>query len=164
MKTLFSKHPFYALFIIGILISFTTISCSEKEPWEEEVELLTEAMKGHTDFEAAQAAGYAVDATGYRTGMGHHFLNFDHLDKTFEITKPEVMLFLPDDNGEMQFVAVEYGIVIDDLNNPPLPPVGFTGSEDVWEISEEFSLWTLHVWIEMDNEAGVFAPRNPKIP
>jgi len=161
MKVTISKFKLLPYLLFPL---FLITSCADKEPWEEEVEMLIEAMEGHTDFETAQQLGYAVDATGYRMGMGHHFLNFDHLDKTFEITKPEVMLFLPDENGDMQFVAVEYGVVIDDLNNPPPAPEGFSGSDDVWEISEEFSLWTLHVWIEMENERGIFAPMNPKIP
>ncbi len=162
MKNIYSKTKF--LFLFACAFSFIITSCSKQEPWEEEVEMLAAAMKGHTDFETAKAMGYAVDATGYRMGMGHHYINVDLLDKTFEIEKPEVMLFAPDENGEMKFVAVEYGIVVDDLNNPPPAPEGFTGSEDVWDLNEEFSLWTLHVWVELDNERGIFAPMNPKIP
>ena len=151
--------PFVSLFLI-------TSSCSKEElkPWEKQIETLRESMKDHTDFETATAMGYVIDATGYRAGMGHHFLNPELVDDKFELYKPEVMLFAPDKNGKMQFVAVEYGIAIEDLENPPQAPEGFTGNVDEWEISEEFSLWTLHVWIGMDNERGIFSPRNPSLP
>ena len=64
----------------------------------------------------------------------------------------------------MKLVAVEYAVPITDLNNPPPVPEGFTGSDDVWEINTEFKLWTLHVWVGLDNPHGIFASHNPKLP
>jgi hypothetical protein len=61
-------------------------------------------------------------------------------------------------------VAVEFISPIPDLNNPPPPPEGFTGSRDAWAINQEYSLWTLHVWVWKENPDGIFAPFNPKVP
>ncbi len=154
------------LVILMIFLSGIFVSCDEdnQETWEIEVEELKTAIAPYKEFDAAVAGGYDVDGTGYRTGMGHHYLKASLVDNAFEHEKPEVLLFVPDDNGEMEFVAVEYLVPIADLNNPQPAPDGFTGGEDVWEINTEFSMWTLHVWIEMENPEGLFSPMNPLIP
>lgn len=134
------------------------------EPWEPEVAQLKTAIEPFKDFGAAQAAGYDIQATEYRTQMGYHFLNAGILDGTFEVDKPEVLIFINGPSGTMQLVAVEYGIPIADLNNPPPPPEGFSGSADIWKIDAEFSLWTLHAWVVMENPEGIFSPMNPMLP
>jgi len=53
---------------------------------------------------------------------------------------------------------------MDDFDNPPPAPDGFTGTNDTWELNEEFQLWTLHVWIELENPNGIFTARNPVLP
>ena len=172
MKTIELTAKLRGLLRIGygsLMILIVMASCSDDdtdtmEPWEVEVAQLKQAMADYKDFEMAEAAGYDVDATGYRTQMGHHFLNAALLDASFELTKPEVLLYAPDENGVMQFVAVEYGIPISDMDNPPPAPEGFTGDQDVWEINTEFSMWTLHVWIELENPNGIFVARNPVLP
>lgn len=172
MKTLSRKKKktwFLVRMTIPLFMVFATflISCDkdeEMQPWEIEVQQLIAAVERFKNIEVARAEGYDVDVTGYRTGMGHHFLKATLLDGTFEVTKPEVLLYAPDENGKMQFVAVEYATPIEDLDNPPPAPEGFTGPEDVWEINTEFSLWTLHAWVVMDNPDGFFAPMNPKLP
>ena len=153
----------------GSTMILIAASCSnddsvEMEPWQLEVAELKQAMSDYGDFEAAKAAGYDLDATGYRTQMGHHFLNATLLDDRFELMKPEVLLYAPDDSGTMQFVAVEYGMPIPDMDNPPPAPEAFTGSQDQWEINTEFNMWTLHVWIELENPNGIFSARNPVLP
>lgn len=159
-------YPFLVLLCFSFFFSFT--SCSDdddaKTPLEEELDLIRTASEAFDTFEEAQSMGYLSDVTGYRTGMGHHFLNTDLVDNTIEIDKPEVVLYAPDENGVMQFMAVEYAVPIEDINNPPPAPEGFTGDGDVWAINTEFNLWTLHCWMEIENENGIFAPTNPKLP
>ncbi|MDJ0645476.1 MAG: hypothetical protein QNJ57_05760 [Flavobacteriaceae bacterium] len=155
--------------LLLLLVAISIVGCSDddelpKTQLELEIEQLQTAMTEYKDFDTAKANGYDVDVTGYRTQMGHHFLNATLLDNTFELEKPEVLLYSPDENGGLRFVAAEYGIPITDMNNPPPPPEGFTGSADVWEINTEFNLWTLHVWIELENPDGIFKPRNPILP
>jgi hypothetical protein len=86
--------------------------------------------------------------------MGFHYLNASLLDDKFEVEKPELLLYIPGENNKLKFVAVEYAVPIEDLDNPPSVPEGFT----------EFKLWTLHVWVKLDNPHGIFAPHNPSIP
>ena len=95
--------------------------------------------------------------------MGFHYLNVRLLDDKFEVEKPELLLYAPDENNKLKFVAVEYAVPIEDLNNPPPVPEGFKGDADVWEINTEFKLWTLHVWVKLENPNGIFAPHNPAL-
>lgn len=152
-----------------VLISMVMQSCSNDDsdtqpPWQAEISQLKAAVEPLKDFEAAKAAGYEIQATEYRTGMGYHFLNAGLLDKKFEPTKPEVLMFINDPAGNMKLVGVEYGIPIEDLNNPGPPPEGFAGKDDVWKIDTEFSLWTLHAWVVMENPEGIFTSMNPMLP
>lgn len=154
--------------LVLFLLLATSFGCTNDEgpgaPWESEVASLRRAVVPLKDFEAAKNAGYDIKATEYRTQMGFHFLNAGLLDGLFEVEKPEVLIFIEDTSGGMELVAVEYGIPIEDLENPAPPPEGFSGNDDVWKIDTEFSLWTLHAWVVMENPEGIFAPRNPELP
>lgn len=147
----------------GILVT----SCKkDKTPSVQETELsrVRAAIAPFAEKRNAIAAGYNVDVTGYRTHMGHHFLNGNLVDDKFEIDKPEVMLYAPYGSDTAKLVAVEYVTPIADLSSPPPVPEGFTGKDDVWEINTEFHLWTLHVWVGLDNTEGIFASHNHKLP
>jgi hypothetical protein len=152
--------------MLGFVLLFGSCSNDDVavEPWEEEIAQLKASVEPLKDFEAAKAAGWEIQATEYRMGMGYHFLNAGLLDEKFEPAKPEVLLFINDPTGNMELVAVEYGIPIADLDNPGPPPEGFAGSGDIWKIDTEFSLWTLHAWVVMENPEGIFAPMNPLLP
>lgn len=150
-----------------MVLSIVLISCSDDDsppPWQSEIDQLRAAVTPLMDFEKAKAAGYDIQATEYRTGMGYHFLNAGLLDDKFEPTKPEVLMFINDPMGNMELVGVEYGIPIEDLDNPGPPPEGFPGDDDVWKIDTEFSLWTIHAWVVMENPEGIFVPMNPRLP
>ncbi len=125
---------------------------------------LKQLTRRFENFRVAQAQGYDTQVTEYRPQMGFHYANVSYIDDTFDLEHPELLLYVPDENGVMQFVAVEYVTPITDLNSPPPPPEGFTGSSDVWTINTEFSLWTLHVWIKLENPNGIFTARNPALP
>ena len=157
-----------SVLFLGMFAMLLNTACNNDEqsmlPWEPEVALLATAIEPFKDFSTAQNAGYDIQATEYRTQMGFHYLNAGLLDGNFEIEKPEVLIFIENASGQMELVAVEYGIPIEDLDNPAPAPEGFTGSDDVWKIDTEFSLWTLHAWVVMENPEGIFAPMNPMLP
>lgn len=135
-----------------------------------ELDRVRAATDAYHDFAAAAPAGYTVEVVNPRTEvsyypkMGVHYLNPDLLDENFDIEHPELLVYLPQDDGGMELVAVEYATPIADLNAPPPAPTGFTGSTDAWAVNEDFSLWTLHAWVWKSNEAGVFASENPAVP
>ena len=155
------------LVIASIAILFMGCSDDDNNPpaleaWEIEVNQLRVDTSQYMDFNVAVNDGL-IDVSGYVPNMGHHYLNPALSDGTFEIDKPEIVLYVPDENGIMQMVAVEYSIVPDDPNNPGSPPEGFTGDEDEWHFNEMIGQWQLHVWTVLDNPDGIFAAHNPVI-
>jgi hypothetical protein len=156
-------------FFVSLLAIALLSNCSSDDDntvalkqWEIEVEQVKTATVNYTDITVATNEG-RIDVSGYIPNMGHHYLNPALADGTFELTKPEFILYAQDDNGIMQMVAIEYGIVPEDPENPGNPPEGFKGSEDVWHYNEEISMWTLHVWTILENPDGIFSSMNPEI-
>ena len=160
-------------FALAALLALGLAGCDNSEteptPLDREFDRLRDATAAFQDFDAAVAAGYAVEVvdsetgSSYFPGMGVHYLHPDLLDDQFEVERPEILLFVEDDQGRMEFVAVEYATPITDLENPPSAPSGFTGASDEWVVNTTFSLWTLHAWIGMENPNGVFASHNPRL-
>ena len=90
--------------------------------------------------------------------MGHHFMNTSLVDNTFDIRKPEILVYNGLDTGNPELVAVEYALPL----NGPLPE-GFTGSNDVWNGTSGFPLWLVHAWVWKYNPDGVFNWTNPSV-
>lgn len=157
---------------VSILIGFVfaVVSCSKDdddnsarlEAWELEVNEVRIATSQYADYNVAVTNGL-IDVSGYVPNMGHHYLNPALSDGLFEMDKPEIILYVPDANGIMQMVAVEYSIIPSDPDNPGNPPEGFSGDEDVWHFNEMLGQWQLHVWTVLDNPEGIFAAHNSAI-
>ena len=90
--------------------------------------------------------------------MGHHFMNTKLVDGTFDIRKPEILVYNGLDSGNPELVAVEYAIPLTD----PLPE-GFTGSADVWKGDSGFPFWLVHAWVWKFNPDGPFNWTNPLV-
>lgn len=134
------------------------------ETWQDQITWLTQKTKRFHNFQVAIAQGWKVDATGYMTQMGHHYINMDYADGNFDLENPEMLMYVPDGNGGMQFVGVEYLIFVADPSFPGTPPEGFIGNEDEWSFNSDAGAWTLHAWVGLENDAGVFYPLNSKLP
>lgn len=164
MKNL--KQPLQQLFYLLPLI-LVVVSCDKDdddtaETWQLEIDQLKAATAKYVDINVATDEGF-FDASGFVPNMGHHYILPPRIDDTFVLEEPEIILYAPDANGNMEFVAVEYAVPIKDLDNPGSPPEGFTGDEDEWEINPNLSQWQLHVWIVKENPDGIFAPHNPSV-
>jgi len=161
------KSLAYLKGIVFLLLTILAFSCKPEveEPltaWEMEIAQAKSATARYLDFQVSESEGL-IDVSGYVPNMGHHYLNPALVDGTFELEKPEIILYVPDDQGDMQMVAIEYAIVPADPENPGDPPAGFTGDQDAWHFNEMVGQWQLHVWTILDNPDGVFAPTNPEI-
>lgn len=159
----------YVKGVVLVFCAFLTLSCDEeeasvdlRETWELEVEQVATATAHYVDFQMALKDSL-IDVSGYVPNMGHHYLNPSLVDGTFELEKPEIILYVPDGNGGMKMVAVEYAVVPADPSNPGSPPEGFTGDLDKWHFNENIGEWQLHVWTILENPDGVFAMFNPEI-
>jgi hypothetical protein len=120
------------------------------------------ATAKYNDLSKALADGY-VDINVFIPQMGFHFLRPAFLDADFQHNKPELLVYAADPyKNRLQLVAVEYAVPLN--LSPDGPPEGFSGSSDMWHMNEEFGLWTLHVWLWLDNPDGMFAEFNPRLP
>ncbi len=137
----------------------------EFETVDEQLYRLTQKMRRFHNFQVAVAQGWGFDASGYVGQMGHHYVNGSLMDDTFELLKPEALIYIPDGNDGWEFVGVEYLIVGPGPEDPA--PDGFIGEEDVWFFNPNVGpqgAWTLHAWVIKENPNGVFAAFNPNIP
>jgi hypothetical protein len=116
------------------------------------------ATARYQDVRKAVADGY-LDINVVRPNMGRHFLKQSLVDGTFEVERPEVLVYSPKPNGHLQLVAVEYAAPLSRTT-----PEGFRGSADVWTPDPQFPLWTLHAWVWKGNPDGVFHMTNARVP
>jgi len=101
--------------------------------------------------------GY-VDINVVAENMGFHYMRTSIVDASFEINRPEILVYNNDHDGNPKLVAVEYAIPLD------LPrPEGFTGNLDNWNGNSGFPFWLLHAWVWEYNPEGVFNPTNPNV-
>lgn len=181
-KNVFNQRvPYLSLCLFLLLLM--TISCSNDEVMSAEMEtikstdnlrkaptdlegqlaLLKQKMQRFHNFQVAVAQGYE-QVSPYVPQMGYHFAKFEYVDGEFKLLEPEILVYHPDQDGNMVFGAVEYLIPVTDYDNPPPAPEGFIGDLDHWHLNPDAGGWTLHAWVGMENEAGVFVPFNSKVP
>lgn len=116
------------------------------------------ATARYNNLANAIADGY-VDINVIVPHMGYHYMKSDYVNGTFEIDKPEILVYSRNQtNGQMKLVAVEYAVP----NTFP-EPAGFTGDYDVWDNNSTFGLWLLHAWVWEYNPDGVFTDLNPNV-
>jgi hypothetical protein len=180
-----NKFVQWASPVFALIFLLTALSCSKAEvedgvietydfkiekaeTVEDQLELLTKAMRRFHNFEVAEAQGY-VPVSPLVPGMGVHYAKPEYVDMQFELLKPEILVYHPDENGVMQFVAAEYLYVIPEcfeLTEYPEAPEGFIGDQDMWSVNCYAGPggWTLHAWVGLENADGIFAPFNPALP
>lgn len=137
------------------------------ETVEDQLRSVKKSVMRFHSFEQARQAGYAEDLpfnpSPYVPHMGFHYTNVGLMDGTFEMHKPEILLYVPNAQGKLKFVAIEYAVPV---ALSPTPPEGFIGGDDEWHFNPNVAggAWTLHAWIIEDNPDGVFADFNPNVP
>lgn len=90
-----------------------------------EVELARETALTYPTAADATAGGW-TRVTGYVPGIAAHYMNFGYVDGTFEVDKPEMLLY--DGGGpEARVVGLSYYVLFD---SEAEPTQGFTGEND----------------------------------
>lgn len=91
--------------------------------------------------------------------MGYHFANISRvMDPAVVLEEPEVLLYMPGDDGGMRLVAFEY-VVPSVLASEAPELFGQTFHYDPPPLDH----YSLHVWAWRNNPSGIFAPFNPKL-
>ena len=127
------------------------------------------ATAAYHDVNAALADGFvpATPCVSNPAGpgeMGVHYVDMSRLATGFELTRPEVLIYEPQDNGRMRLVGVEY-VALDADQDPttderPTFPGGVrfhaphAGPGPV--------VYTLHAYLWKNNPAGIFTDYNPR--
>lgn len=116
------------------------------------------------DVTKAAAAGYDTPVTGCMSnpgmgGMGFHYADLGRFDAIVDPMRPEILVYAPKPNGELQLVAVEYAVPLGDWTSPE-PPSAFGQS---FHVNAAFGLWVLHAWVWQPNPSGIFTDWNPRI-
>ncbi|MDQ3798322.1 MAG: hypothetical protein M3384_02630 [Acidobacteriota bacterium] len=90
--------------------------------------------------------------------MGFHYVNFQRAgNPNLDAAEPEVLLYLPDRNGKLHLVGLEYVR----FASPASPAPTLFGQE--FHYDQNLGAYTLHVWAWRNNPSGMFAPFNSQL-
>ncbi|MEO7964173.1 MAG: hypothetical protein ABIT38_09735 [Gemmatimonadaceae bacterium] len=91
--------------------------------------------------------------------MGFHYGDLTKFDESVKFDSPEVLVYEPQSDGSLRFVAVEFAIPFGKWTSSDAPVLfGVPFHQNF-----RFALWVLHAWIGRDNPSGLFADYNPKV-
>lgn len=128
------------------------------------IEAVRKATARFKDIEAAKAEGWTAELTACMEsvdgGMGYHYGNEKLIGDGGQLdpTLPEALLYVPREDGTLEFVAVEYLVPFADWAGDE-PPVFM---DQTMIPNEEFGVWTLHLWLK-NNPHGTFVGWNPAV-
>lgn len=98
--------------------------------------------------------------------MGYHYFNEDLMaDNAVDALEPEVLVYAPDDEGELHLAAVEW-VVRSAQSNPP----GVSEAPSVLGMDMHIlapppgpAFYLRHAWVWSENPSGMFADWNPEV-
>jgi hypothetical protein len=160
--------------VCATLLGAALVGCSDSNPLTpqaKDLAALRQAVAPLRELSAAKQAGYTVAVGDPSDGhtclsdpplgaMGIHYLNTTLVDDTVVVSKPEIMIYEPQQDGSSQFVGVEYIVPYSIHGEDQSPPVLFGQN---FTKNATFQLWGLHVWVGRNNPSGTFAMWNPDV-
>jgi hypothetical protein len=120
---------------------------------------------GYGPFPAGVPLHECIASTNGMGAMGFHWVNGLLLDETLDPTQPEVLVYEPTADGDLELVAVEYVIFQSvwfehhDANTTPM----LFGTPFMEGDAARFHIppfFALHAWVHKANPAGMFASYN----
>jgi hypothetical protein len=129
------------------------------------IDVVRQATERFKDASAAEAEGYALMfgcVSGPDSGaMGMHYVNGTLVgDADLDPTRPEIVIYEPQPNGELKLVGADYLVFADAWNAKHSEPPQLMGQWfHYFEAPNRFGLpafYTLHVWAWKDNPTGAF--------
>lgn len=157
------------LFLAFSMIVFMSCSKDDDDNDVDQIEILLNEVRAETsafvDYESAKAAGWDTalsDCVQHPTegGMGVHYGRMEYFDGRVNHLQPQVLLYLPHDNGDMEFLGVEYIVPFAIVPDTAMPPMLF---DQHFHANHQLEFWALHVWTQKENPSGVFNDWNPDV-
>jgi len=135
------------------------------------VDAVRSATSRFQDVSVATAEGYALQfgcVSGSDLGaMGLHYVNGSLLDDVIDVAHPEIVLYEPLPDGQVQLTGADYLVFAKDWNKKHKDPPQLMGQLfHYFESPNRFGLpafYTLHVWAWKDNPNGAFTNWNPAV-
>ena len=180
-------------FLVGAsvaLVTFAVTTAAASPP--DDLQAVKAATARYHSLDQAKEAGYSLEGEpcvsappppGLTGAMGIHAVNGVLAgNMTTDPLQPDILLYLPDPDGNLKLIGVEYFMVA--LANTPSgpapwfassPPPGgfFNPAPSVLDHTFDGPMpghnpsmpwhYDLHVWLWADNPAGEFAPFNPSL-
>jgi hypothetical protein len=153
-------------------------TAAHPDPHEDELAQVRRVTARFLDVTAAEEAGYElgwVNGSGERiiTGcvanpdagaMGFHYFNAELMDDlAVDLLEPEVLVYSPGPDGELQLNAVEW--VARGANSNPAgvsqPPTVLDMPMHI--LVPEVGFYITHAWVWQPNPAGMFEDWNPNV-
>jgi hypothetical protein len=163
------------LILIGVIVAIvaaTGLVLARSERLPSDAQAVRAATARFHSVAQAEAAGYTAsspcEASPAGT-MGIHYANNALVrDPAVDPTRPEVLLYLPDKDGSLKLIGVEY-LVVDadqdlttDGDRPSVLGHAFHGPM-LGHAPGMPIHYDLHVWVHESNPAGLFEDWNPAI-
>ena len=158
--------------LAGLAAIASAVALAGDGPLSAELQDVRAAVARYHSVDQASGDGY-VQASPCESSaagaMGQHWANFALMaDGVIDPLRPEVLLYLPDENGDMKLVGVEYlkfdadQSMLTDDDRPYLFGQPFNGPMPGHN-SRMPVHYDLHVWVAEQNPNGVYAQWNPAL-
>jgi hypothetical protein len=158
----------------AVLTAAGTVSAGADAAPREGLQAAKAATARYHSLEQARLDGYSTEGEpcvsappppGLSGAMGIHAVNPALIgDGVIDPLRPEILLYLPSGDGELELVGVEYFEVAAVTGG--VAPTVFGRDLDGPMPGHNPAMpehYDLHVWLWADNPAGMFAPFNPAL-
>lgn len=143
----------------------------ESEPTASQLAKVRAATAKYHNLDVALADGYVPVSPCVESPMGTmgiHYLKPQLLDDIVDPVQPELLLYIPNEDGAPRLVAVEYmvpdadGDTVTDEDRPHILGLPFHGPMEGHGPGTPVH-YDRHVWIWSHNPAGMFEDWNPAL-
>ena len=148
------------------------VALASLDPVQAQLNDVRAATARFHSVEQAEKAGYVGEPICVSTplgGMGYHYVNPALMaDDAIDPLQPEILVYAPKENGQLQLVALEYWkrdadqLLFTSGDRPVLFGRGFDGPMPGHNATMPVH-YDLHVWLYEDNPRGMFFPFNPNV-
>jgi len=161
----------YFVFTLSLFIACsndddaTTTESTQEEQIAQMLQEVRSATSSFSNINTAMTAGWNTDLSGcvehpIEGGMGHHYAQLEFIDGRVNHLEPQVLLYVMNENDEMEFLGVEDIVPFDIVGPDETPPSLFFHD---FHANDEQGFWALHVWTEKENPNGMFEDWNPGV-